>query len=506
MRLGRRTALGAAVGLCGLGATAVALASSHREAPFITKNPKVDATDFYLFRSYEPGRDGYVTLIANYQPLQDAYGGPNYFSLDPEALYEIHIDNDGDAVEDLTFQFRFQNQLAGGGVKLDIGGKMVAVPLVNVGPVTASDTSKLNLLETYTVKLVRGGRRGGTASDVTNANGGATTFEKPLDNVGTKTFPAPGYAAYANAHIYAINVPGCATPGKMFVGQRHESFAVNLGTVFDLVNAPPEVIVGGNTPGGRDLLPSTIDDKNITSLALELPISCVKGTGDVIGAWTTASMRQARVLNPKATFARPALEGGAWTQVSRLSSPLVNELVIGLPDKDRFNASEPKDDAQFADYVTNPTLPALIQVLFGSAGVLAPTKLPRTDLVAAFLTGVAGVNANGATAEMLRLNTAIPPTAKGSQQSLGAALCFVAGALVLDNPGCDPAGFPNGRRPGDDAVDIALRVAMGYLLTAADAPSGQLGYTDAVLQSDAQFDAAFPYLVTPLPGAGAGAQ
>ncbi|HKA89902.1 MAG TPA: DUF4331 domain-containing protein [Haliangiales bacterium] len=504
MRLGRRTALGAAVGMCALGATAVALASSHREAPFITKNPKVDATDFYLFRSYEPGRDGYVTLIANYQPLQDAYGGPNYFSMDPEALYEIHIDNNGDAVEDLTFQFRFQNQLAGGGgVKLDIGGKMVAVPLVNVGPVSAADTSNLNVRESYTVKLVRGGRRSGNASSVTNAVGGATTFEKPLDYVGTKTFPAPGYAAYANAHIYAINVPGCAAQGKMFVGQRRESFAVNLGTVFDLVNAPPEVIVGGNTPGGRNLAPSTIADKNVTTLALELPISCVKGSGDVIGAWTTASMRQARILNPRATYTRPALEAGAWTQVSRLSSPLVNELVIGLPDKDHFNASEPKDDAQFADYVTNPTLPALIQVLFGSAGVMAPTKLPRTDLVAAFLTGVAGVNANGSTAEMLRLNTALPATPKGAQQSLGAALCFVQGTLTLDNPGCDPAGFPNGRRPGDDTVDIALRVAMGYLLTTADAPSGQLGYTDAVLQSDAQFDAAFPYLTTPMPGAGA---
>jgi hypothetical protein len=382
---------------------------------------------------------------------------------------------------------------------------MVAVPLVNVGPVSAGDLSALNLRETYTVKVVRGARRSGTAQDVTNASGGAATFEKPLDFVGTKTFPG-GYASYANAHIYTIDVPGCDGQGRMFVGQRHESFAVNLGTIFDLVNAPAEVIVGGNTPEGRNLAPSTIDDKNITTLALELPIACVKGSGDVIGAWTTASLRQARVLNPRATYAKPALEGGAWTQVSRLSSPLVNEVVIGLPDKDHFNASEPKDDAQFADYVTNPTLPALIQVLFGSAGVMAPTKLPRTDLVAAFLTGVTGVNANGSTAEMLRLNTALPATPKGSQTSLGAALCFVQGTLTLDNPGCDPAGFPNGRRPGDDTVDIALRVAMGYLLTTADAPSGQLGYTDAVLQDDSQFDATFPYLRTPLPGAGAGAQ
>ena len=491
-----------AAGLVTLGSLGGALASSHREAPFITRNPKVDATDFYLFRSYEAGRDGYVTLIANYQPLQDAYGGPNYFALDPNGLYEIHIDNSGDAKEDLTFQFRFKNDLAGGGIKLPIGSKNIAVPLSNVGPITAADTSNLNVLETYTVKVVRGDRRTGTVADVTNASGGATTFKKPFDYVGTKTFgPGAGYATYANTHIYSINVPGCTGQGKMFVGQRRESFAVNLGVVFDLINAPAEVVVGGNTPQGRDLAPSTIAGKNVTTIALELPISCVKGTGDIIGAWTTASLRQARVLNPKATYALPALDGGAWTQVSRLSNPLVNELFIGIPDKDRFNSSEPKDDAQFADYVTNPTLPRLIELLFGSAGVMAPTAIPRNDLVAAFLAGVPDVNKNGSTAEMLRLNTALPATPKGSQTTLGAALCFDHGTLNTNLEGCDVAGFPNGRRPGDDVVDIALRVAMGYLLPTADAPSGQLGFTDAVLQADSQFDATFPYLTSPAPGA-----
>ena len=220
-----------------------------------------------------------MTLIANYQPLQDAYGGPNYFTMDPEALYEIHVDNNGDAKEDLTFQFRFKNQLAGGeGFKLDVGGKMVAVPLVNIGPITAADTSKLNVLESYGVRVVRGRRRNSQWGDVTNAADGKAEFKKPTDYIGTKTFgPAPGYANYAAAHLYNIKVPGCAGDGRMFVGQRKESFAVNLGTIFDLVNAPPEVVVGGNTPAGRALVPSTIADKNITSLALELPISCLKG-------------------------------------------------------------------------------------------------------------------------------------------------------------------------------------------------------------------------------------
>jgi hypothetical protein len=212
-------------------------------------------------------------------------------------------------------------------------------------------------------------------------------------------------------------------------------------------------------------------------------------------------VRQVRIINPQGRYENPSFEGGAWTQVSRLSAPLVNEVVIGLRDKDRFNASQPRDDAQFATYVTNPTLPELLEVLFGAAGVMAPNAFPRADLVAAFLTGVPNVNANGSTAEMMRLNTALPATPKGMQNSLGAAACFVNGVLTLDNPGCDPAGFPNGRRPGDDVVDIELRVAMGYLLPPAMAPSGQLPFTDAALQEDAQFDAAFPYLRTPTPGA-----
>jgi hypothetical protein len=489
-----------------LGATG-ALASSHREAPFITEMPKVDGTDFYMFRSYEAGRDAYVTLIANYLPLQDAYGGPNYFSMDPDALYEIHVDNTGDAVEDITFQFRFTNTLAanGNGVTLDIGTgankKSVAVPLVNVGPITAADRSKLNVQESFTLKVVRGNRRTGTAADVTNASGGSATFLKPTDYIGTKTFgDAAAYAAYAGQHIYSVNIPGCAGQAKLFVGQRKESFAVNLGPIFDLVNAPASVIADA---ANRNAVPNPLDDKNITTLALEVPIACLRtAEKPVIGGWTTASVRQARAINPKATYTTPAREGGAWAQVSRLGMPLVNEVVIGLKDKNRFNASEPKDDAQFADYVTHPTLPALLEVLFTDAGVRAPTVFPRADLVAAFLTGVTGVNANGSTAEMQRLNVELPVKARADQNNLGAAGCFKDGALDTTLSGCDPAGFPNGRRPGDDVVDIALRVSMGYLLANdTQAPSRNIPFHDAVLQDASQFDTTFPYLRTPNPGA-----
>ena len=477
--------------LAALAASGAATASSHREAPFITAHPKVDGTDFYMFRSYEAGRQDYVTLIANYIPLEDAYGGPNYFSMDPDALYEIEIDNQGDAKEHLTFQFRFTNAYQN--AALNIGGKSIPVPLINIGPfgpgVSDGDANK-NLIESYTVTVVQGDRRHGKATLAANLSSGGTTFRKPLDNIGNKSIP--DYPAYSSNHIFSIGIPGCDGPGRVFVGQRKDPFAVNLGEIFDLVNLNP---VG--SPSGS---PNTIGDKNVTSIALEVPISCLtSGADPVIGAWTTASMHQVSILNSMphgiasgATGAKASqIGGGAWSQVSRLGAPLVNEVVIGLPDKDRFNASEPKDDGQFASYVTNPSLPTLLQVLFG---VHAPTAYPRTDLVAAFLTGVPGLNqAKKVTAsEMLRLNTATPPVAAAQQSTLA----------VL---GGDTAGFPNGRRPGDDVVDIELRVAMGVLLPPDQAPDGQLPYTDGTSLSAADFAQTFPYLNPPLPGSPNGA-
>lgn len=475
-----------------------ASASSHREAPFITRHPKVDGTDFYMFRSYEAGRSGYVTLIANYSPLQDAYGGPNYFSLDPDALYEIHIDNNGDGREDLTFQFQFTNTLKD--LQVPVGDKKVSVPLMNIGPINSVNADTLNVRETYAVTVVRNGKRSHARAAISNADTGASRFDKPVDNIGQKSIA--DYAGYAAKHIYNISIPGCQQPGRMFVGQRREGFGVNLGETFDLVNikAPATAF----DPNAEDKGLNTVSDKNITSLELELPISCVtSGNDPVIGAWTTASLRQGRLLNPTPNSDNKSAsrEGGAWTQVSRLGMPLVNEVVIGLKDKDKFNHSQPKDDAQFLNYVTNPTLPTLLETLFSSAGVKAPTNFPRSDLISTFLTGIEGINkpANVKPAEMLRLNTATAAMAKGKQSRLGVI-------------GGDSAGFPNGRRPGDDVVDIELRVAMGRLCTlgigcnAADAPSGKLDFTDGALVNDSQFDASFPYLRTPIAGSPFGSQ
>jgi Domain of unknown function (DUF4331) len=472
---GQRTLLCATTALVAAFCISQAAASSHREAPLITSTPKLDGTDFYMFRSYEAGRDGYVTIVANYLPLQDPYGGPNYFELDSNGIYEIHIDNDGDAVDDITFQFKFTNTREN--LAVNVGGVSVPIPLVQLGTVgvggNPSDTGNLNVHESYTIAVDHHGHR--QNGFMANASTRATVFKKPVDNIGFKTLP--DYAAYAAAHVYNIQIPGCGGTGRVFVGQRKDPFVVNLGETFDLINIANPIGEAYNNAGRDD-----VADKNVTSIVLEVPISCLVAKDPVIAAWTSAS-------SPNDS-----------TQVSRLGMPLVNELVIGLPDKDKFNASQPRNDSQFLKYVTNPSFPTIVQVVFGGA-VTAPTLFPRSDLVATFLTGISGINqpANVRPAEMLRLNTNTPVTPAGSQNRLGVI-------------GGDNAGFPNGRRPGDDIVDVTLRVAMGRLIylglfgTPAQAPSGNLDFTDGAYVDATFFDDTFPYLKTPLAGSPGAAQ
>ena len=281
----------------------------------------------------------------------------------------------------------------------------------------------------------------------------------------------------------------------MFVGQRKEPFYIAVGKIFDLFNLDP---LGPEVDGNKN----DLEGKNISSIAMEVPIACLTTAGEpVIGAYTTASLRQGRLINPSPRGINSASkEGGPWTQVSRVGMPLVNEVLIGMDDKDRFNASKPSNDAQFLSYVTNPALPTVIESLFPAAK--APTNFPRTDLVTVFLKGIENVNQpkNVVPAEMLRLNTRTAPVAAAGQNPLGVA-------------GGDSAGFPNGRRPGDDVVDLSLRVAMGALCSLtgaddtlkvgckpADAPAGALALTDGVRKNATTFKATFPYLNTPLPG------
>lgn len=474
-----RTILGATTVLVAAAALSPAFASSHREAPGITELPKLDGTDFYMFRSYEPGRAGFVTMIANYQPLQGQAGGPTFFTMDPNAVYDIFISNDGGPNPNLTFAFQFTN--TDKNIALNVGGKSVPVGLADVGPIGTNgnpkDTANLNVAETYTLSVIRNG----VAEPVTNAATGSAVFTKPVDYIGKKTLN--DYEAYAKNFVYDVKIPGCATPGRVFAGQRAESFFIDLSETFDLINYGHPIGEQFANSGHND-----IGGFNISSLEIEVPASCLLGpTKDpVIGAWTDS-------------FSIVPAAGGGTTKVeqSRLGMPLFNELLVGLKDKDKWNASKPKDDAQFLTYVEYPTVPAIVQAVFGSAGVKAPTNFPRKDLFATYYTGIAGINQpkNVFPSEMLRLNTSTPVVARGKQNRLGVI-------------GGDKAGFPNGRRPGDDIVDVTLRVAMGRLCTLGvngyctkgQAPSGALDFTDGAELTSANFGAAFPYLNTPQAG------
>jgi hypothetical protein len=449
------------------GATAwnadVSQASSHREAPMIADDAAVDCTDVYAFVS--PDDPTSVTLIANYIPLQEPSGGPNYFKFSDTAIYEIHVDNDGDAEEDITFQFEFSTETKNG-----------MTFLYNTGPISAGvDTyTNLNVEQRYTLTRVEGDRRQGAKTVL-----GQGLLVAP-NNVGDKSIA--DYAPLEQAAIY--NHTGGV---RSFVGQRDDPFFLDLGHIFDLANLDDAL------PGGLDsqcgARPDHLAGFNVHSLVLQVPIASLTASGAaptdandpgaVIGVWSSASRPQVCV---RRTRGRESVTGGARVQVSRLGMPLVNEVVIPRQDKDLFNNSEPKDDGQFLSYVQTSELAGILNALFG----LQVPQGPRDDLVTAFLTGVPGLNQNGATCEYLRLNMAIPTTPPASRSRMG----------VL---GGDLDGFPNGRRLEDDTVDIALRVVAGVLTPGFDvAPNNQLG--DGVCQNDVPFQVRFPYLAPPHSG------
>jgi hypothetical protein len=440
-------ALAAVVVGTGVLGSSPAQASSHREAPAITEDPVADNTDVYAFVS--PDNPDTVTLIANYVPLQEPAGGPNFHRFGDDVAYHINVDNNGDARPDRTYEFRFKTTT-----------RNPDSFLYNTGPVTSLDDPDLNIRQTYSVTEIRHGRRTAMAQNLPVAPA----------NIGPRS--TPNYdqlAAAANVDLGA--------GVKSFAGPRDEGFYVDLGSVFDLAGLRPL-----NQAHAIKLPPQPGKDGtsgfNVHTIALQIPKARLVEGDPVLGVWATANRRAVTVRTRTGDQF-----GSGWVQVSRLGSPLVNEVVIPLGRKDRFNASEPKDDAQFAGFVTNPELGRLIPQLY--PGVQVPPA-PRNDLVSAFLTGVDGLNkpANVKPAEMLRLNTSIPPSANPNR----------LGVLAGDN-----AGFPNGRRVGDDVVDIELRAVAGVLDPKFNvAPNNQLG--DGVDGNDKPYLTTFPYLATPHQG------
>lgn len=405
-----------------------ARASSHREAPLISGQPQYDNTDVYAFVS--PDKPDTTTLVANWVPFEEPAGGPNFYPFPEDAQYDVHIDSDGDAQGDLLYRWTFDTRTRNGDTFL-----------YNTGEVTSLDDPDLNVTQTYDIDLLRL-----KDQEVVSTKKIADDLPIAPSHVGKASMPD-----YGKLRDQAVRkLPG---GGTSFVGQADDPFFLDL-RVFDLVYGKDLSEVGRDTVAGY----------NVNSVALQVPSAEIRQSKDqpTVGIWSTTQRRNA---------------AGKWTQVSRLGAPLVNEVVVPMKDKDKFNASAPWNDAQFLPYVQKPELPRIIEKLYK---IKAP-KEPRKDLVSVFLTGVKDLNQppNVRPAEALRLNTSVKPAE--TPKRLG----------VLDG---DNAGYPNGRRLSDDVLDISLQVVEGELV----GQKNDLG--DAVDTNDKAFGRSFPYLALPTAG------
>ncbi len=465
--------------------------SSHREAPEISKDPVADSTDLYAFVSTD--HPDTVTLIANYIPLQAPDGGPNFYEFGDDVLYEIHVDNDGDADADITFQFRFNSVLNNPNTFL-----------YNTGPIESLDSPNWNKRQFYSVTMVRHG----SAQQI------ASGLACPPCRIGPLS--THNYVDLANASVHELD--GGIT---VFAGQRAEGFYVDLGAIFDLGDLRPfeqlHNTFGLSLPGLSKPAPGVNATKsvNVHSIAIQVPSRSLTANGmnptdptnplSTIGVWTTASRQQARVRSEEDGALVCA---GPFVQVSRLGNPLVNEVIIPLGKKDIWNMQSPAGDSQFATYVVNPELAGLLNVLypgvFPNLAAYVSSGKPRADLAAILLTGIPpGVvpgfqNYTGPTqSDLLRLNMAIPATAKPSNLGL---------------IGGDAAGFPNGRRVFDDVVTIEVRAIAGVTLPLVDpsyTPDGAAGLvtdgltsspTDTTADGTEHYLSSFPFLGLPHSG------
>jgi hypothetical protein len=454
-------------------------ASSHREAPLIAGDPGADNTDLYAFVS--PDDPSSVTIVANYIPLEEPAGGPNFNTFDDDVRYEIHVDNNGDAVDDVTYQFRFKTHQKS-------GKDGVSSFLYNNGPITSLTDSNLLVRQTYSVTRIKGGVE-------TSLADGLPTVPT---NIGPRSLPS--YAALA-----ATGVKSLTGGGSVYAGPRDDAFFVDLGSIFDLGGLRPFNnlhIIPLDPTAGVD----GVAGFNTNTIAIKVPASQLRidSAHPTIGVWASASRKANKTIDTEGKVKW----SGPWVQVSRLGNPLVNEVIIPRHLKDYWNGQAPKNDAQFEKYYLNPELAGLVNALYPATADIDTTN--RGDLSLILLQGVPGVNNTGAVkADMLRLNTAIAPcTADSAADDIGKCRrlgVFYDDAAAAANP--DLAAFPNGRRLSDDVTDQEIRaVAQGYgaILNSLfglpnKSPNNLVG--DGVnTNADMPFMGSFPYVGLPHQG------
>jgi hypothetical protein len=440
-----------------------AKAASHREAPLISLDGPADITDFFMFRSYEPGNADKVVLIMDVIPGEEPSSGPNYWNFDPNVLYSFNVDNNRDGVDDIRIDFRFQTEIRGVPRDLKLPFSYVG-GLDGIPPITSLDgpgSEGLGLRQRYSVTMVGAKTKGEVL--------GEGLIAVP-SRVGPRTMPSYDSLAAQGIHDLGGGI-------KVFAGQREDPFYIDLGGAFDTLNlrrfppieTAPEDAQDDVNPFGVDMLSGF----NVHEIAIEMPMTVLTGeTGTTrLGAYASTSRPKITVRGTEADEKGEGQE----VQVQRLANPLVNELIIGTVDKDLWNALEPEDESRFLDYYLNPRL-ALALML--DTGVPAATS-NRTDLRDLLLKYQPS---DTRLSELLRLDLTVPPTPLAAQRRM----------TVLASP-ADPAGWPNGRRPKDDVTDIALRVVGGPNYVAARA-------ADGVNTNDALLPSAFPFLATPHDG------
>ncbi len=474
-------------------------AASHREAPLMTLDPAADITDVYAFVSYDTANlarasaDRKVTLILNVIPAQEPSSGPNYFAFDDNVLYELHVDNnkDGDA-EDVIYQFRFQTTV-------DTPAQFVAT--LALPPVTALEgpnAAGMAIKQRYTVTELRNckeKKNGPKCKQKTVLFSGQSKPTVP-SNIGPKTMP--DYAALAAQGIFT----DAGTDIRVFAGQRAETFAIDLGAVFDTVNLrrtplPVETAAEDANDAVNPFGVNAFSGFNVNTIAIEVPAKRLTGDGaapsaatGTIGVYASTSRQQVTIrrgspaLNPKKPPAELLQGAKSFRQVSRMGNPLVNELIIAVGKKDLWNATDPADEALFLDFYRNLAVADALKLV---SGVDVPAK-PRNDIVH-LLTQYADQNVSAAPfSELLRLDMTVAPTPPASIKRLGPLAHDAAGTATPDG-----AGFPNGRRPNDDVTDIVIRVAGGKNYV-----DNRVG--DGVHINDKGLTPDFPFLPTPYDG------
>jgi hypothetical protein len=465
-------------------------AASHREAPITALDEKADITDLFAFVSYD--NLSKVTLILNVDPLLEPSNGPNYFPFDPNVLYAIRVDNNNDAVEDVVFEVRFQTEIRrpevftgfvgiGNGVVAPANAPPPLGPGTPIVPpaITALDgpgSQGLNLRQTYTVTMVKNGVR----TALTNTSG-QPLFAVP-SNVGPRTMP--NYPALAQQGIYNL-----ASGVRVFAGTVDDPFYIDVGAAFDTFNFRAAAGGGVLSPAmdatdNTNFAPDQLSGFNVNTIAIEVPKTMLTRTGNIEPASSTAATigvfgttARARLTVRRAPL--PAEDSGSFSQIQRMGNPLINELLIGTGFKDRWSMSQPKDDSQFANMLLDPLIARVFNALFG-INIPPPPRNDLLPLVQYRPPIAASGTPTGPVADLLRLNTGVPPTGAGARRRLG----VLAGDL---------GGFPNGRRVSDDVTDIAARAVAGVLNPAFNvAPNNQIG--DGVNTNDKAYQETFPYV------------